>query len=93
MTGADLYTILPMLVVVVWAVLLMLADLWIPKDRKGITAILAAAGLAVALGFTLAQGGKTAAAMNGMVVVDGFSVLMDIGSVAAIDFGFRGHIF
>lgn len=78
MTGAELYTILPMLVVVVWAVLLMLADLWIPKDRKGITAILAAAGLAVALGFTLAQGGKSADGMNGMVVVDGFSVLMDI---------------
>ncbi len=78
MTGTDLYTILPMLVVVIWAVLLMLADLWIPKERKGITAILAAAGLAVALGFTLAQGGKTATAMNGMVVIDGFSVLMDI---------------
>lgn len=78
MTEADLLTILPMLVVVIWAVLLMLADLWIPKDRKGITAILAALGLAVALGLTLSQGGKTASAMNGMVVVDGFSVLMDI---------------
>jgi NADH-quinone oxidoreductase subunit N len=78
MTEADLYAILPMLVVVIWAVLLMLADLWIPKERKGITAILAAAGLAVALGFTLAQSGKTATAMNGMLVVDGFSVLMNI---------------
>jgi NADH-quinone oxidoreductase subunit N len=78
MTEADLYAILPMLVVVIWAVLLMLADLWIPKERKGITASLAAAGLAVALGFTLAQSGKTATAMNGMLVVDGFSVLMNI---------------
>ena len=78
MSGADLYTILPILVVIVWAVLLMLADLWIPDERKGLTAILAAAGLAVALGLTLAQGGKTATAMNGMVVVDGFSVLMNI---------------
>ncbi len=64
--------------VVVWAVLLMLVDLWIPKERKGITAILAAVGLAVALGFTLSQGGKAAATMNGMLVVDGFSGLMDI---------------
>ena len=78
MSGADLYTILPILVVIVWAVLLMLADLWIPDERKGLTAILAAAGLAVALGLTLAQSGKTATAMNGMVVVDGFSVLMNI---------------
>jgi NADH-quinone oxidoreductase subunit N len=74
MTQADLYSILPMVIVVVWATLLLVADLWIPKQRKGITALLAASGLAVALGFTLAQTGVVATAFNSMVVVDGFSV-------------------
>jgi NADH-quinone oxidoreductase subunit N len=78
MTVTDLYLILPIIVVVVWSILLMVADLWIPKDRKGITALLAAFGLAVALGFTIAQTGVVASGMSGMVVVDGFSVSMDL---------------
>jgi len=78
MTEADLFTVLPMIVIVAWAVLLMVADLWIPKERKGLTALLAAAGLAAGMGFTLAQAGAIATGMNDMVVVDGFSVTMNM---------------
>ena len=56
MKNDILMIILPILVLVGWALLLTLADLWIPLKRKGIVALLAAAGLAAALGFTLAQG-------------------------------------
>ena len=51
----------------------MLVDLFIPKDRKGITAFLAALGLAVTLGFTVTQIGRSGIGFNGMVTLDGFS--------------------
>ena len=38
--------------------MLLLVDLFIPKERKGITALLSALGLALTLGFTLAQIGQ-----------------------------------
>jgi NADH-quinone oxidoreductase subunit N len=69
---------LPLIIVVAWAVVLLLVDLWIPKRRKGITAVLAAAGLAVALGFVLRQSGSVLTAANGMLVVDGFSSTMSM---------------
>jgi len=78
MTQADIITILPLIIVVAWAVVLLLIDLWIPKRRKGITAVLAAAGLAVTLGFVLRQSGSVLTAANGMVVVDGFSSTMSM---------------
>ena len=71
MTQADLYMLLPMIILVVWATLLLVADLWIPKNHKGYTALLAAAGLAISLGFTLSQANLVTTGMNGMVVVDG----------------------
>lgn len=78
MTLTDIFTILPLIILVAWAVVLMLVDLWIPKQRKGITALLAAAGLAVTLGFSLQQSGSVLTAANGMVVVDGFASSMNL---------------
>ena len=78
MTEVDLYAILPLIVVVGWAIGLMVVDLWIPKQRKGITALLAAFGLAVALGFALAQGSYVTTGMGGMIVVDGFAVSLNV---------------
>lgn len=77
MTLLDLNAILPIIILIAWALVLMLADLWIPRGRKGILALLSALGLAVALGFTLAAGGQGLTAFNGMVVVDGFSTALD----------------
>jgi NADH:ubiquinone oxidoreductase subunit 2 (subunit N) len=51
MTLDDLYTILPLIILATWALVLLMVDLWIPSNRKGITALLAAAGLVVVLGF------------------------------------------
>src|SRR6266498_2990352 len=77
MTQADFSTILPLTLLTIWACVLLLVDLFIPKERKGLTALLAALGLALTLGFTLAQTGQEAAGFSGMVVIDGFSIFVN----------------
>lgn len=74
----DFLAILPMLVVVGWACILLLIDLFIPKDRKGLTALLAAIGLAAAVGFNLAGAGQEKSIFNGMIVVDGFATFLNL---------------
>jgi NADH-quinone oxidoreductase subunit N len=78
MTRSDLYTILPTILLVAWACLLLLVDLFIPRNRKAWTALLAAVGLAAALGVTLAQAGLDLSAFGGMVVLDGFSSFLNV---------------
>lgn len=77
-TFTDFYTILPYIILTVWACLLLLVDLFIPKERKGITASLAALGLAVALGFAISQHGQVLPGFAGMVTLDGFSTFANI---------------
>ncbi len=78
MTQTDFYILLPLTVLTVWACVLLLVDLLIPKDRKGITAFLAALGLAVTLGFTVTQIGHEGTGFNGMVNLDGFSTFTSV---------------
>ncbi|MEN4100806.1 MAG: NADH-quinone oxidoreductase subunit N, partial [Anaerolineaceae bacterium] len=82
------YTIFPLIILVSWALVLLLVDLWIPRNRKGVTAILAAIGLVVVIGVVLGRDAKAETAFQGMVVVDGFAVFLDIvflvGGLAAI---------
>jgi len=78
MTQSDLYTILPLITLVVWACALLLVDLFIPKGRKGWTALLAAVGLALTMGLTLAQAGREASGFGGMVRLDGFSTFLSV---------------
>lgn len=74
----NLRVILPQVVLVIWACVLLLIDLTIPQDRKGWTAVLAALGLLVALGMTIAQAREeTAGAFGGMVIRDGFAVFLN----------------
>ncbi len=78
MTQIDFFTILPLTVLAAWASLLLLADLFTPRERKGLTALLAAVGLALTMGLTLAQAGSEAApGFGGMVVRDGFSTFLN----------------
>jgi NADH-quinone oxidoreductase subunit N len=78
MFAADLSATLPVLVVAAWAVILLLLDLFIPRDKKNITAILAAAGLLAALVVVMFQFGENRAAFNGMIVQDGFSSFLQL---------------
>jgi NADH-quinone oxidoreductase subunit N len=76
MTQLDLYALLPVIFLAAWASLLLLADLFVPHGRKGITALLSALGLLITLGISLAQFGRSAAGFGGMVALDGFSTFL-----------------
>lgn len=76
--SANILSVLPLTLLVVWALLLLLVDLFIPAGRKGWTAFLALLGLAVALIFTLIQVGPTGPSFNGMVMVDGYSQFLNV---------------
>ncbi len=76
MTSSDLLSLLPLLVLVVWACALLLIDLWL--KRKGLTAFLAALGLALTAGLALAQAGEETTAFNGMIALDGFASFLNV---------------
>jgi NADH-quinone oxidoreductase subunit N len=77
MTQLDFSTVLPYTILTVWACVLLLVDLFIPKGRKGITAFLSALGLAVTLSFTLMQIGTEQTGFHNMVTLDGFSTFVN----------------
>jgi NADH-quinone oxidoreductase subunit N len=78
MNVGDFTSILPLLITAGWACLLLLIDLFIPRGRKGITALLAAAGLVAALLVTAIQLGSQAQVFGGMIVVDGFASILQV---------------
>ena len=77
LSPTDYKVLTPYIILTVWACILLLVDLFIPKDRKDITALLAALGLAVTLSYTLIQIGEEATGFNDMVVLDGFSTFVN----------------
>ncbi|MEI6288997.1 MAG: NADH-quinone oxidoreductase subunit N [Chloroflexota bacterium] len=78
MTQLDFYTILPVSMLIIFACLLLLVDLWIPAGKKGITALLTAFALALTMGISLTQLGNDLVGFNGMVSLDGFSIFMNV---------------
>ncbi len=77
MTSTDLLSILPITVLVAWACVLLLVDVF-TKKNKWLTPLLAAVGLCAALGISIAQSGNIYAGFKGMVVVDGFTAYLNI---------------
>lgn len=77
LTSTDYQVLTPYILLTVWACILLLLDLFIPRDRKGITALLSALGLAVTLGFTLSQIDVEQTGFFGMVALDGFSTFIN----------------
>ncbi len=77
-TFTDFYTLLPYLILTIWASVLLLVDLFIPKNRKSLTAMLSALGLVVTLGFSISQIGITGTGFKNMVALDGFSTFANI---------------
>lgn len=78
MTTTDLISILPLMILVGWACILLLLDAFITGDKEGWTAIFAALGLAVVLGFSVAQFGQEYRTFNNMIVVDGFARFLNV---------------
>jgi len=87
MSGTDLLPLIPFIVIAGWACALLLIDLFIPKDRKGITAILAVVGLVTAFVLVILNFNETSVAFDGMIVQDGFSsflqlIFLSVGIIA-----------
>jgi NADH-quinone oxidoreductase subunit M len=74
----DFLSVLPFIIVAGWATLLLLVDLWIPANRKGITAGLAALGLIAAIAAVISRFGIEREAFDGMIIVDGFSSFLQL---------------
>ncbi|GAB4464399.1 MAG: NADH-quinone oxidoreductase subunit N [Anaerolineales bacterium] len=77
LTPQDYQVLTPYILLTAWACVLLLVDLFIPKERKSLTALLAALGLAVTLGFTLSQVGIEQTGFFGMAALDGFSTFVN----------------
>jgi NADH-quinone oxidoreductase subunit N len=75
---SNLLSILPLTFLFGWACALLVADIWIPRHNKGLTAALAAVGLSIALGFALSQWPGQPPSFGGMVSVDGFAVFLNV---------------
>ena len=73
MTTVDLFAILPLIILVGWASVLLLLDIFILKKTAGLTALLAAVGVAIALVVSVMGFGGNSTAFNGMIQSDGFS--------------------
>ena len=76
MSTSDLLPALPFLIISLWAILILMFDLFI--SNKGTIAILTAAGVAVALITVVARFGSNQVAFNGMIVADTFSDFLQI---------------
>ncbi|MGD2163539.1 MAG: NADH-quinone oxidoreductase subunit N [Anaerolineales bacterium] len=74
----DLLSILPLLIVAGWATILLIVDLFIPDDRKSITASLATLGLFAAVIAAIFNFGQSRALFGGMLLLDGFSSFLQI---------------
>ncbi len=74
----NLKVVLPLMALVAWSCILLIVDLFIPKERKGWTAFLAVVGLIMTMGLFLLQGGQAKAGFNGMVIYDGFSSFLNL---------------
>jgi NADH-quinone oxidoreductase subunit N len=77
MSLTEFIPLLPQLTVILWACVLLLVDLVVPRERKGLTALLGASGLIVALVLTLAGWRSETSLFGGMIVIDGFAITLE----------------
>jgi NADH-quinone oxidoreductase subunit N len=73
----DFLSILPIIVLVLWACVLLLVEAF-AKSAKPTVPLLAAIGLAVTLGFAVAQATQNYVGFMGMVVADGFAGFLNV---------------
>lgn len=70
--------LLHQVVLVVWACILLIVDLFIPKRRKGLTALLAVLGLLTAIVVVIIRAAHLETAFNGMITLDGYAVFLNV---------------
>ncbi len=74
----NMNVILPLAVLIGWSCMLLIVDLTIPKGHKGWTAVMAAIGLLLSLGISIARFGTATTGFSGMVISDGFSYFLNM---------------
>ncbi len=98
MSTSDLLPALPFLIISIWAIVLLMVDLFV--SNKGIVAILSAVGVTLALVVVIMRFGSEQVAFDGMIVADSFSDFLQIvilatallGIAVAYDYLRRMHM-
>ncbi len=98
MSTSDLLPALPFLIISIWAIVLLMVDLFV--SNKGTIAILSAVGVTLALVAVIARFGSDQVAFDGMIVADSFSDFLQIvilatallGIAVAYDYLRRMHM-
>jgi NADH-quinone oxidoreductase subunit N len=75
---ADISSILPLIVITVWACLLLMVIVFTKDSRPAVAPILTLLGLALTAAVTIPQFGLEAQAFKGMLVLDGFSTFINL---------------
>ena len=93
MSTSDLLPALPFLIISIWAIVLLMVDLFV--SNKGTIAILSAVGVTLALVAVIARFGSDQVAFDGMIVADSFSDFLQIVILATALLGIAvaGSIF
>ncbi|MGD8813841.1 MAG: NADH-quinone oxidoreductase subunit N [Anaerolineales bacterium] len=78
MSSSDFLAILPVMIVAGWTMVLLLVDLFIPKARKGITALLSAIGLLIAMVVVILRFDVEYIAFGGMIIADGYASFLHL---------------
>jgi NADH-quinone oxidoreductase subunit N len=77
MNSTDFLSILPIVVLVVWACALLLVEAFVKAAKRAVP-LLAVIGLAITLGFAIAQTRVDYVGFSGMVVADGFAGFLNV---------------
>ncbi|MFM8321814.1 MAG: NADH-quinone oxidoreductase subunit N [Chloroflexota bacterium] len=75
---ASVNAMLPVIVLALWGCVLLLVDLFLPQERKGVNAGLAALGLLAALALALLRRSSSLSGFGGMLAVDQFSSFLNV---------------
>src|SRR5215218_1629541 len=79
----NIWAALPALSLALGACLLFLVDVFVPNDRKHITAILACIGLVVSFLLTIPGFAVRTTAFGGMMIADAFTALVNVITLIA----------
>ena len=74
-TGADYSSIAPFLIMVITGMVVLLTDLWLPRDRKGPLVFISLIGVVIAAGVCVNMWGKDINGFSGTVSADNFALL------------------
>ncbi len=75
---STISVVVPEIVVLVTALLVMVVDLWLPKDRKSPLAWLGLAGVLLAAGISYYMWDGITRSLHGMLVADGYALFLNL---------------